>query len=259
MKTSDAGRRFIEQWEGLFLKTYDDGVGVLTIGYGHTSAAGPPKVIKGMTITLAECDAILARDLGKVEADVNRLVKVPLTQAQFDTLVSFQFNVGKLGSSTLLKKLNAGNYAAVPTELMKWNKGGGKVMLGLTRRRKAEGVQWNTVIAPAKKLPTITADTVIKTARTTAGVAVGVGGTAEGIKAVVGPVGETVTQVRDITDNAGQVVATTKEVVTAAPDGLWLHLLHFFQRPSVLLAIIVFIGLAWVLTYYLRTHKDNPA
>lgn len=139
MKTSSYGRKFIEQWEGLFLHTYDDGTGTLTIGYGHTSAAGPPSVHHGMHITQEEADSILAADLASVEANVNRLVKVPLTQNQFDALVSFDFNTGGLGRSGVLRAVNGKQFGAVPADLLRWVKGGGHVMLGLVRRRKAEG------------------------------------------------------------------------------------------------------------------------
>lgn len=147
MITSNAGRKFIEQWEGLFLKTYADSVGVFTIGYGHTSAAGAPKVTKGMKITKEQADQILAADLRNVEADINKLVKVKLNQNQYDALASFHFNTGALGRSTLLKLLNAGQYDKVPSELMKYNKGtidGAKVAIkGLTNRRVSEGQLWN--------------------------------------------------------------------------------------------------------------------
>lgn len=138
MKTSQRGIDLIKQFEGLFLKDYDDGVGVRTIGYGHTSVAGPPRVTRGMTITKEQAEDILRDDLAKVEADVSRLVTVPLTQNQFDALVSFHFNTGGLGRSTALKRLNECKYEAVPDLLKLWNKGGGKVMPGLVRRRSAE-------------------------------------------------------------------------------------------------------------------------
>lgn len=141
MKTSAQGRRLIEIWEEggrAKLTPYDDGTGTLTIGYGHTSAAGPPRVGVGTRITAREADQILFDDLGKVENDINKLVKVPLNQNQFDALVSFQFNTGALGISTLLNKLNAGNYASVRTELLKWTIGGGAEMPGLVKRRKSE-------------------------------------------------------------------------------------------------------------------------
>src|ERR1700759_3326521 len=105
MKTSANGRKFIEGFEGLFLQAYDDAndhivklgqrvIGTLTIGYGHTSVAGPPKVYVGQVITKDMADAILASDLTAVELEVSHLVKVPLNQNQFDALVSFQFNTG---------------------------------------------------------------------------------------------------------------------------------------------------------------------
>lgn len=138
MKTSTNGRKFIEQWEGCILHAYDDGTGVLTIGYGHTSAAGAPKVTAGMTITKEQADQILATDLKKVEDQVNSLVKVPLTQNQFDVLVSFQFNTGALGKSSALKYLNQKNYEQAAQNLTLYNRGGGKIMQGLVNRRNAE-------------------------------------------------------------------------------------------------------------------------
>ena len=149
MKTSDNGRHFIEQWEGLFLHTYNDGVGVPTIGYGHTTAAGPPEVHYGMTITKEQADQILAADLASVEADVMRLVKVPLNQNQFDALVSFTFNlgVGNLSRSNVLRAVNSRQFHEVPADMLMWNRGGGRVMLGLTRRRTAEGKLFMTPVA----------------------------------------------------------------------------------------------------------------
>lgn len=153
MKTSSNGRALIEKYEGLILQSYDDANdhivpvggssrGTLTIGYGHTSAAGAPKVVPGMKITKEQADAILASDLQKVEADVTRLVKVPLTQNQFDALVSFHFNTGSLGKSTALKKLNAGDYQGCADAFMMYTKGrvDGQLvpMKGLVTRRTEE-------------------------------------------------------------------------------------------------------------------------
>jgi lysozyme len=144
VKTSDNGRKFIEQWEGLFLHNYDDGTGVQTIGYGHTDAAGPPRVHHGMTITEAEADQILGADLASVEVNVNRVVKVPLTQNQFDALVSFDFNTGALDRSSLLRAVNSkASPAEITTDFLKWDRGGGRVMLGLLRRRRAEAALFN--------------------------------------------------------------------------------------------------------------------
>lgn len=149
MKTSANGRKFIEGFEGLFLKAYDDANekvlkagqkarGVITIGYGHTTSAGPPKVYAGMAITQDQADQILAADLASVEIEVGHLVKVQLTQNQFDALVSFHFNTGALGRSSTLRLLNQGKYQGAADALLAWNKAGGKVLQGLVRRRKAE-------------------------------------------------------------------------------------------------------------------------
>ena len=161
MKTSQRGLDLIKEFEGLYLQAYRCPAGVLTIGYGHTSVAGEPKVVAGMKITKQEAEDILRRDLAAVEADVGRLVKVPLTQNQFDALVSFQFNTGGLGRSSALKRLNAGNYADVPAALLLWNKAAGKVLAGLTRRRKAEAalfaskIKADTVPPPPDVDPTL--------------------------------------------------------------------------------------------------------
>jgi lysozyme len=142
MKTSEKGIALIKSHEGMRLNAYLCPAKVWTIGYGHTSAAGEPKVVQGMKITRQEAEEILRRDLAKFEDRVNRLAKVPLTQGQFDALVSFDFNTGKLHSSTLLKRLNAGKYAEVPRHLMRWTKGGGRELPGLVRRRRDEAELW---------------------------------------------------------------------------------------------------------------------
>jgi len=141
----------LKKFEGCKLKAYRCPAGVCTIGYGHTSAAGAPMVNDGMTITQAQADDILKRDIVKYEIAVMDLVKVPLTQNQFDVLVDFAYNagVGNLKSSTMLKKVNAGDLDAVPSELMKWTKGGGKVLPGLVRRRQAAGAWWTAGAKPA--------------------------------------------------------------------------------------------------------------
>lgn len=140
MRVSPAGRAFIGLHEGLRLTAYRCSAGVLTIGVGHTSAAGAPAVTSGMTISKAEADAILSRDLVKFEAAVDMLVKVGLDQWEFDALVSFTFNVGEgaFGRSTLLRKLNTGDTAGAVSEFARWNKSNGRVLAGLVRRRAEE-------------------------------------------------------------------------------------------------------------------------
>jgi len=134
----------LKKFEGCKLKAYRCPAGICTIGYGHTSAAGNPTVVDGLTIRQDQAEAILRSDLVKYETAVHNMVEQSLTQHQFDVLVDFAYNagVGNLKSSTLLKKVNAGQFDAVPAELMKWTKGGGKVLAGLVRRRQAESAWW---------------------------------------------------------------------------------------------------------------------
>ena len=141
----------LKKFEGCKLKAYRCPANVCTIGYGHTNGAGAPMVNDGMTITQAQADDILKRDIVKFEIAVMDLVKVKLTQNQFDVLVDFAYNagVGNLKSSTMLKKINSGDLDAVPAELMKWTKGGGKVLPGLVRRRQAESAWWTASAKPA--------------------------------------------------------------------------------------------------------------
>lgn len=143
MKVSAAGRKAIAGHEGVRLKAYPDpatGGEPWTIGVGHTSAAGPPKVYKGLTITAAECDEILSRDLATFEAAVSKAVTAPLNQNQFDALVSLAFNIGAgaFARSTLVKKLNDRDYRGAADQFAVWNKAGGRVMSGLVKRRADE-------------------------------------------------------------------------------------------------------------------------
>jgi lysozyme len=132
---STAGITLIKQFEGCRLEAYLDSVGVPTIGYGSTEG-----VTMGDKITQEEADALLLEDLVRFEKCVNEHVDVPITQEQYDSLVCFAFNVGcgALIGSTLLKLLNAGNYTAAAQQFLRWDKAGGKVLAGLTRRRHAE-------------------------------------------------------------------------------------------------------------------------
>ncbi|MBE9160138.1 lysozyme [Nodosilinea sp. LEGE 06152] len=138
-----AGLEIVKGFEGLGLAAYPDpGTGgePWTIGYGHTSAAGPPQVYKGLTITRAEAEEILKRDLAKYEKAVASAVTRTPTSDQFSAMVSFTFNVGpgNFQTSTLLKKHNAGDFAGASEEFGRWVYAGGNVMPGLQRRRRAE-------------------------------------------------------------------------------------------------------------------------
>ncbi|EOG1837700.1 lysozyme [Enterobacter hormaechei] len=140
MQTSDKGIALIKQFEGCKLTAYQDSVGAWTIGYGWTKPVDGKPIRAGMTIKQETAERLLKTGLVSYESDVSRLVKVGLTQGQFDALVSFTYNLGarSLSTSTLLRKLNAGDYAGAADEFLRWNKAGGKVLNGLTRRREAE-------------------------------------------------------------------------------------------------------------------------
>ena len=143
MQTSPDGIALLKKFEGCRLTAYPDpgtGGAPWTIGYGWTYPVDGKQVKPGMTIDQTTADRLLKTGLVSYENDVLKLVRVKLTQGQFDALVSFAYNVGSraLSTSTLLKKLNAGDIKGAADEFLRWNKAGGKVLNGLTRRREAE-------------------------------------------------------------------------------------------------------------------------
>lgn len=144
MRTNAKGITLIKKWEGLRTKAYQDVAGIWTIGYGHTSAAGSPKVTSGLVITEKQAEEILRSDLKKFEDEVTNLVKVDLNENQFAALVSFHYNTGALGKSTLLKKVNSKEFGAIPNEFLKWVNAGGKFVKGLQNRREEEVQLWLT-------------------------------------------------------------------------------------------------------------------
>lgn len=135
MNTSQDGIDLIKKFEGCKLKAYQDSVGVWTIGYGSTLG-----IKEGMRITQEQADDYLRQDLEDSESAVKRLIAVPLTQNEFDALVSFTFNLGagNLSRSTLRNKLNGHDKAGAADEFPKWVNAGGKPLKGLVRRRNAE-------------------------------------------------------------------------------------------------------------------------
>jgi GH24 family phage-related lysozyme (muramidase) len=139
MTTSPEGIALIHEFESFSPESYLCPAGVWTIGWGTTQVDGRP-VVEGMTTTRAQADEWFAADLAAFEACVLRDVRVELSQSEFDALVSFAYNVGcgAFRDSTLLKKLNTGDRAGAADEFARWNKGGGQVLAGLTRRREAE-------------------------------------------------------------------------------------------------------------------------
>ncbi len=135
MIISDAGIELIKSFEGCKLEAYRCPADVLTIGYGHTG-----DVDEGQIITEHQADVLLRSDLTTFERCVNALVVVPVTQSQFDALVSFAFNLGcnALRKSTLLRMLNEGDDVGAGQQFERWNKSNGRALAGLTRRRAAE-------------------------------------------------------------------------------------------------------------------------
>jgi len=134
---SKEGLALIERFEGFAVMPYRCPAGYITVGYGHVVRAGED-FSAGLTAEAAR--TLLARDVQVAEAAVRRLIAVPLTQGQFDALVSFTFNLGAgaLQRSTLRRKINRGDHADVPQELAKWVFAGGRALRGLVLRRKAE-------------------------------------------------------------------------------------------------------------------------
>jgi GH24 family phage-related lysozyme (muramidase) len=143
VKTSRAGIEAIAKHEGLRLRAYPDpatGGEPWTIGYGHTSAAGLPKVYRGMVITKERAREILSNDLVKFENAVEKALTVNPTQNQFDAMVSLCFNIGpgNFSKSSVLKFHNGRQFEKAAGAFALWNKAAGKVMAGLTARRAAE-------------------------------------------------------------------------------------------------------------------------
>ena len=139
MRLSEDGLELIKRHEGLRLKAYRCPAGMWTIGYGHTKG-----VKRGMVIANVHAERFLEEDVQDAEEAVNRLVEVPMTQGQFDALVSFVFNlgIGAFSRSTLRKRLNDGDFCAAAEQFGRWvygSQGKQKVKLpGLVARREDE-------------------------------------------------------------------------------------------------------------------------
>ena len=136
MRTNQAGLDLIRSFESLRLDAYRCPAGVLSIGFGHTG----PDVQDGMSITAERAEELFRQDIAVFEDGVTYLVPPWTRQNQFSALVSFAYNCGldALAGSTLLRKFNAGDIIGAANEFVRWNKSGGRVLNGLTRRRNAE-------------------------------------------------------------------------------------------------------------------------
>lgn len=153
MHISDKGLALVRTFESCLepdgngkFRAYVCPAGKLTIGWGHTNDHGT-QFNKGSAWTQAECDAELATDMAHFGSVVDRLVKVELQQHQYDALVSFAYNCGEgaLAGSTLLRKINAGDFDGAAREFPRWNHGGGQVLRGLVRRRASEALMFQGI------------------------------------------------------------------------------------------------------------------
>jgi lysozyme len=163
MRTSETGLALIRSFEGKRLTGYIDAVGIPTIGWGHTEMAGgvisyangekTAKVLVGQSISEAEAKRIHERDTMSFEAGVVRLLKRSPRQAEYDAMIALAFNigVGAFGKSSVLRKFNASDANGAADAFLMWNKAGGKVLAGLTRRRNAERALFLGDIAHASK------------------------------------------------------------------------------------------------------------
>lgn len=229
MKTSERGLALIQEFEGLRLKAYTCPAGILTIGYGHTTAAGEPTVTPRMTITKGVAHEILKSDLERFERGVNGLVKVELTKNQFDVLVSFAYNcgLGSLKKSTLLKRVNAKRFDDVPAELMKWTRGGGKVLPGLVRRRRAEAEMWRSIDDTAQHETRVTPDApapskkIIQSKEANAAVVAGGAGAIAAAQEAVPILREASSILSGLSEALGSPTVIAFVVIVLAAAGIW--------------------------------------
>jgi lysozyme len=142
MTLSESGLNRIKSFEDCSLTAYQDSGGVWTIGWGYTG----PGISEGVCWTQSLADAMLIQDVSGAVAEVNRCVTVPLSQGEFDALVSFVYNVGdgQFESSSMLRLLNAGEYALAADQFDRWDHVHGFAMAGLLRRRMAEEQEFDS-------------------------------------------------------------------------------------------------------------------
>lgn len=248
LRMSAEGRARLMQREGVRTRAYRDSEGAWTIGVGHTANAGPPEPRPGMVITRKQVDELLTRDLVKYENIVNRNVRVPLTQGQFDALVSICFNVETALSpkSTIVKRLNKGDYRGAAKAIMLYNK-----PPEIVGRRESEQQQFiratyaqiaqekrdagegQVVRLTAKDLRTAGSRTMRGADEVQTGV-VGGGISAVGALSVA-------SQVRDVASSVSETVSTAADSVTSAHSFLsWLS--HDWKTITIisLSALVVF-------------------
>ncbi len=252
----EAGERLIKGFEELMLTPYYDQGGVLTVGWGHTAAAGGFIPIVGQSITKETAERIFRADISKFVRRVNSFVTVPINQNQFDALVSFDFNCGGLQKSTLLRRLNAGQYSAVPAEMAKWcrvkQNGQMRVSKGLMHRRTAEIALWGTP-APGEESEVnyqdasaqIGADPIPPSGKGMARSKIG------GASVVIG--GAAATDVAERINTTVQTAQQTADAATSAHD----LISRLLQHPGTIALIVILIlaGAIWYWRFQMM-HQD---
>ena len=264
-----AGERLIKGYEKEVLMPYRDSKGVLTDGYGHTEAAGGHIPVVGVAITHEEAEANFRHDVSKFSAIVNRLVTVPLNQNQFDALVSFELNTGGLHGSTLLRKLNSGDYKSVPSELLKWDRckihGVSTVLPGLDHRRHAEVVLWcsrDPLENPTDGAAEI--DVVPPKRRSMVRSKIGNSAVISGVATAGVAINDTLSSVSSTTDNITSVVTnagTAAGAAAALPDqiqaGVTGFLTSFALHPQSIILIGASVLLAAIWFWRYEAQKDE--
>jgi lysozyme len=288
---SDRGARRVKAFESCLkptdrarthFKPYICPGGRLTIGWGHTNDHG--RQFDGSAVwSQAECDAAFMEDMAYFEPAVRRLVKVRLNQDQFDALVSFAYNcgAGNLAKSTLLRKVNRGDFEGAAAEFGRWNRSAGKVLAGLTRRRASEALGFQGILdenydgradtdqrampqavdAPVTK--TLTDSKTVKGALTAAA-----GAAAPAAGAVINAASEpdvapTITErITDVVDHAGTVLQTSKTVIDALPPppkGLLASVATVLTDPFVvgIFLIVALLGAGFVVIERRRKLREE--
>lgn len=242
MKLSPAGAQLIQEFEGLFLNAYKDPIGVVTIGWGHTNV-DPPYFKMGDKWTKAQCLNVFYTDMVRYEDGVKRLVKVPLSQNQFDALVSFTYNCGEgnLGKSSLLRKVNNRDFEGAANSFADWNKAGGRVLAGLTRRRAAEALMFRSfspTVSPQADEPSVqgvdtpSTPSIFKSK----------------IAATAGTIG-----IADVASTAQQASQTQDAVKHM---GLWDQLIHLAHNPHVWVGVGVLVAIAAIVYWRYQDYNS---
>lgn len=241
LRLSRKGQKFVQSFEGYFPKAYLDPIGVLTIGWGHTNHH-EPKFSAGEVWSREKCEEVFRADMKLFEDEVKRLVKVPLTQGQFDALVSFTYNCGggNLSKSSLLRKLNQGDYEGAAQQFQYWNKAGGRVLNGLTRRRAAEALMFRDTTPIAKPDPIDEPTSVSE-----------VDNPKQSIFKSKIVQGATTVGVADAA-NTLQNAADAKDAVKHL--GFWDQLVHVMSMPSVWAGIAILVAVGAIIYWRWRDH-----